>query len=323
MILSGLVLEFKLKRRKVIAEIVDAGDCRYFKKGTKFVLGGFTPAGLCDSAYIVLSRDARVLRYGGALPWAKEGKVLTRCPDPHGALWQLKLANDSDIEAATSAAGQRRYRYGKASSCDEVSACRGMERNCPFSLVGDSALSENIKQGVKNSAWLSTEAKRQNNDMKHYYRLKVALAACPNACTQPQVKDIGIIANVMPRQIGSSCNGCGCCEDVCQEEAIAVRDGMAELLPERCVGCGVCVRECPQEAIESDGVRYRILVGGTMGRHPRWGQELCVVDGSHVVQVVESFLDKIAQQAKPGERVADVVERIEVTRLRKEIFPDV
>ncbi|MHC4174676.1 MAG: hypothetical protein ACYTBX_14285 [Planctomycetota bacterium] len=60
-----------------------------------------------------------------------------------------------------------------------------------------------------------------------------------------------------------------------------------------------------------------------MGRHPRWGQELCVVDGSHVVQVVESFLDKIAQQAKPGERVAAVVDRIEVTRLREYIFSDV
>jgi dissimilatory sulfite reductase (desulfoviridin) alpha/beta subunit len=60
-----------------------------------------------------------------------------------------------------------------------------------------------------------------------------------------------------------------------------------------------------------------------MGRHPRWGQELCVVDGSHVVQVVEGFLDKIAQQTKPGERIADVVERIEVTRLRKDFFSDV
>ena len=176
---------------------------------------------------------------------------------------------------------------------------------------------------MKDSAWLSTAAKRQNNDMRHYNQLKVALAACPNACTHPQVKDIGIIANVMPRRIRSSCNGCGCCEDVCREEAIAVRDGVAELLPERCVGCGVCVRECPQEAIELEEVRFRILVGGTMGRHPRWGQEMCVVDGSNVVQVVESFLDKTAQQAEPGDRLATVVERIEVTRLREEIFSDV
>jgi dissimilatory sulfite reductase (desulfoviridin) alpha/beta subunit len=60
-----------------------------------------------------------------------------------------------------------------------------------------------------------------------------------------------------------------------------------------------------------------------MGRNPRWGQELCLVDGSHVVQVVKSFLDKTAQQAKPGERIADVVDRIEVTGLREDIFSDV
>jgi len=84
------------KRRKVIAEVIDAGYCRYYKKGRKFVLDGFTPAGLCDSAYTVLSRDAQTMRYGGKLPWEKNGVVLTHCPDPHGAVWQLRLAEDSD-----------------------------------------------------------------------------------------------------------------------------------------------------------------------------------------------------------------------------------
>ena len=87
------MLEFKLKRRKVIAEVLEPGDCRYYHEGQKFVLGFFTPAGLCDSAYAVLSRDAQTLRYGGKLPWEKNGVVLTRCPDPHGALWQFILRN--------------------------------------------------------------------------------------------------------------------------------------------------------------------------------------------------------------------------------------
>ncbi len=47
------------------------------------------------------------------------------------------------------------------------------------------------------------------------------------------------------------------------------------------------------------------------------------MDGSHVVQMVKSFLDKTAQQAKPGERIADVVDRIEVSGLREDIFSDV
>jgi anaerobic sulfite reductase subunit C len=312
-----------LKRCKVIAEVVDAGHCQYYKKGRKFVLGGFTPSGLCDGTYTVLSRDSQTMRYGAKLPWERNGVVLTRCPDPDGALWQLKIEEGLDSEQG----GQQEKEAAK--SCSELGdvyehkVCRGMKGGCPFSLVGVSALSEDIKQMVKDSAWVSTAVKQESSDLGHYCRFKVTLAACPNACTQPQIKDIGIIANVIPRRIGVDCNGCRSCEEVCQEEAIAVRNGVPELLPERCVGCGACIKNCPQEAIESEGVQFRILVGGRMGRHPRWGQELCVVDGSSVARVVEGFLDKTAQQAEPGDRLATVVERIEVTRLREEIFSGV
>ena len=321
MILSGLVLEFKLKRRKVIAEVLDPGDCRYYHEGQKFTLGFFTPVGLCGGAYGVLSPDAQTLRYGGKLPWAKNGVVLTRCPDPHGALWQLRLADDSDIEVVTSAAVEKGDRACKASDCYEVNACYGIEGSCSFSLVGRPGLSEDIVQVVKKSAWGQAEANRKVSESLHYKQLRVALAACPNACTQPQIKDIGIIANCVPVDIGPDCNGCGRCEAVCQEEAIVVREGVAELLPQRCVGCGVCASECVQGAIESDGVQFRILVGGRMGKHPRWAQELCVVDGSCVVRVVGNFLERIAQWAKPAERLASVVERVGAARLREEIFP--
>jgi uncharacterized repeat protein (TIGR04076 family) len=82
---------------KVVAEIIDAGKCRFYKAGRKFILGGFTPAGLCHSAYMALAPDAQTMRFGGKIPWAKDGKVLTRCPDPEGVLWQLFLARESSI----------------------------------------------------------------------------------------------------------------------------------------------------------------------------------------------------------------------------------
>ena len=72
--------------------------------------------------------------------------------------------------------------------------------------------------------------------------------------------------------------------------------------------------------IESHGVRFRILVGGKMGRHPRWAEELCVVDGSCVVKAVESFLERTAHHAKPSERIASVIERVGAAKLKEEIF---
>ena len=87
--------ESKSKKRKVVARVVDPGHCRYYTEGQTFRLGGFTPKGVCDSAYAVLSRDAQTLRHGGHPPWADAGRILTRCPDPKGALWELCLEERS------------------------------------------------------------------------------------------------------------------------------------------------------------------------------------------------------------------------------------
>jgi dissimilatory sulfite reductase (desulfoviridin) alpha/beta subunit len=99
-----------------------------------------------------------------------------------------------------------------------------------------------------------------------------------------------------------------------------VRNEAVELLPKLCVGCGLCIKECPQQAIESKGVQFRILAGGKMGRHPKWAQELCVVDGSNVVQVVESFLDKVISLLRPDEHMAALVGRIGLARLMEEVL---
>jgi uncharacterized repeat protein (TIGR04076 family) len=82
--------------KTVIARVVEAGNCRYYKKNDQFRLTGFTPKGVCDSAYNVLSRDAQAMRYGAELPWEHDGRVLTRCPDPGGATWELRLERSSN-----------------------------------------------------------------------------------------------------------------------------------------------------------------------------------------------------------------------------------
>ena len=57
-----------------------------------------------------------------------------------------------------------------------------------------------------------------------------------------------------------------------------------------------------------------------MGRHPRLAEELCVVDSSCVVKAVESFLERAAHHAKPSERIASVVARVGVAKLKEEMF---
>lgn len=45
------------------------------------------------------------------------------------------------------------------------------------------------------------------------------------------------------------CVGCGVCIDICQMEAIKLKNNIANIRTRRCIGCGNCAAKCPSEAI--------------------------------------------------------------------------
>lgn len=69
-------------------------------------------------------------------------------------------------------------------------------------------------------------------------------AVKPFAVTKGQV-----LALVNPRD----CNGCGLCEEVCAYDAIAVKNGTAEVDKKLCEACGLCIAVCPTMAISMKG----------------------------------------------------------------------
>lgn len=203
----------------------------------------------------------------------------------------------------------------------EVQACRGLREGCRFALWGDHAVVAALEQVLAASAWVRrADTVRDGRPVGHRAMLRVALAACPNACSMPQIRDVGIIAMRMPRSIRPTCDACGTCERLCRERAVGVSDARAGLHHERCVGCGACIAACPCEAIESEGVRLRILVGGRMGRHPRWAEQLCVVNREAVIGALGLSLDYLACKARGPERPADVVERVGMEALRRQVL---
>lgn len=78
-----------MKRKRVIAELIDPGGCRHYRAGQRFVLNGFKPVGFCETGYSATSRAAKTLLYGTSP--AGDGKVLVRCPRPNGAVWEVRL----------------------------------------------------------------------------------------------------------------------------------------------------------------------------------------------------------------------------------------
>ena len=101
-------MKYKKSKYKISAKLIKKGSCPYYEEGLTFQLTGFTPNGLCDSAYAVISRDTLALRYGADLPWKKDDDTIhTHCPDSVGAVWEIKRVLRPARPVRTGTGGQR------------------------------------------------------------------------------------------------------------------------------------------------------------------------------------------------------------------------
>lgn len=194
----------------------------------------------------------------------------------------------------------------------EVTVCRGIEGACSHAVISMKGLQAALCEVARASGWARFAAGSEDcPSIPPHKRLRIAVAACPNACTMPQIRDFGLIGAMTPRQIRTSCIGCGSCEQFCQEDAISVQEGKALFDSNRCVGCGECGPACPEEAIEMAGPLFRIMLGGKMGRHPRFALELSVrAKPAAAASAISVLLRNVLARIEAGEKVADVMPRL-------------
>ncbi len=161
--------------------------------------------------------------------------------------------------------------------------------------------------------------------LKMHHVFRVSVSDCPNACSRPQIVDIGIIGACRPGVSDESCTGCGACTAVCREDAIRLpgreaKDSCSEsplFDYDKCVQCGKCTRVCPSGAIRQRAEGYRILVGGKLGRHPQLGRELDgIFTEKEVLAVVNYCLDIYFANSTAGERFGAVLNRIGYDSIR-------
>lgn len=152
---------------------------------------------------------------------------------------------------------------------------------------------------------------RQNigDNIKFHHEFKVTLADCPNACSQPQIKDIGIIGASIPEITENECTLCGQCVDTCKENAVILneKECMPEIDHDLCIKCRQCIKECPTGTIFEKKVGFRILLGGKLGRHPRLAEELPgIFSEDETIKIVKKCIDYYKKNSKNGARFADV-----------------
>ncbi|MFH0728294.1 MAG: 4Fe-4S dicluster domain-containing protein [Pseudomonadota bacterium] len=190
-----------------------------------------------------------------------------------------------------------------------VETCFGAT-NCPNRAVESGHLVERITQLLEAENLLAFLRSSIPKPLKYHHEIRVAVADCPNACSQPQIRDIGILGGVLPIIADISCTGCGTCSLHCQEHAIAVdAETRKPILDfESCLKCGQCVSVCPTHALVAEKKGFRIQVGGKLGRHPKLAAELPgFYDEDEAVSIVSAYISFYKEHAKAGQRFGSVI----------------
>lgn len=192
-----------------------------------------------------------------------------------------------------------------------VETCFGPS-GCPNRAVTDEGIAERIEAMMATKDMRSFLKGKVKGPLKIHHEFRVSISDCPNACSRPQIADIGLIGASKPCPADRPCTHCGACVDACREDAINFPD--AEEFPvidyDKCVSCGKCCKECPTGTLQEGQQGWRILIGGKLGRHPRLGKDLGqIFSRDEALTTVEKAVDYYMACTLEGERFGEVIDR--------------
>jgi anaerobic sulfite reductase subunit C len=217
-----------------------------------------------------------------------------------------KVVTLADVKAT-----QTRYLSGVASEIKgyQIDTCFG-SNGCPNRAAISDQLLQKIESLVKEKDLLGFLKNRVDGNLKFHHEFRITLADCPNACSQPQVKDIGIIGACSPKLTEKPCTLCEACVEACKENAITFLSGTEypQIDFTRCLHCGKCMNVCPTGTLSEGATGYKVQLGGKLGRHPQLAKELPGIYSEHqVLKIVADCLQFYTQNSKHGERFGQIL----------------
>lgn len=249
------------------------------------------------------------------VPFFVRGRVRQKV-EQEAAHWGAKEVTIDHVRAC-----QRKYieRMEDEVKGYQLETCFG-QSGCLNRAVGDSHLGQELEQMLAQRKLKEFLQEKVPGPLKLHYEFRVAISDCPNACSRPQIADIGIVGALRPRVAEDcDCTECGRCEETCREGAITLHGPFPLTDFDRCVCCGQCITACPTGTLAEDDRGYRIMVGGKLGRHPRLAVELPgIFSPREVVDIVNRCLDHYQAHCREGERFGEIIERTGIGAL----FPE-
>lgn len=223
---------------------------------------------------------------------------------------EAREAGKNIVTLAEVNATQKRYLGSMKSEVKgyQLDTCFG-PRGCPNRANAADRLLENIEQLLEKEDLLGFLQQSVKGDLKFHHEFRVTLADCPNACSQPQIKDIGIIGAAIPRTVDRECSECDACVEACKEGAIEMQSGGRgpQIDYDRCLACGQCVSVCPTGTLDTGCRGFRVQLGGKLGRHPQLARELPgIYTEKQVLDIVRDCLTLYKKKSTGGRRFAQV-----------------
>jgi dissimilatory sulfite reductase (desulfoviridin) alpha/beta subunit len=202
-----------------------------------------------------------------------------------------------------------------------IDACRGEENNCPFNILSAGKLSEKIKNKLKELKFSKRLLEKTKGPILPHQIFKLGVAGCPNSCSQPQIKDLGVHARATVYVDDTcACTGCHKCLEACKEDAITIdKDRNVTIDNELCIFCGLCAEVCPTGTIKIGAKGHRIMIGGMLGRHPRFASDLIgLATESEVMETTEVCSDLILSE-NGGKRFGVLVKELGIEEIKKRV----
>lgn len=198
----------------------------------------------------------------------------------------------------------------------QVETCFGPS-GCPNRAVICESLPAELEKTLSRRKLKDFLRERVEGPLKMHHEFRVSVSDCPNACSRPQIVDVGLIGACVPEVTDQACSECGACVDSCKEKAVTLKEGRPAVDLSSCLACGQCVKVCPTGTLSQGKKGYRLLVGGKLGRHPQLGQELPgIYDRDETFHMLDRCLDLYQQCCRSGERFGEILEREGLDRLK-------
>lgn len=193
-----------------------------------------------------------------------------------------------------------------------IVSCKGT--TCVFGLIDTFGLSEKIHERFYKGY--------HTTPLPH--KFKIAVGGCPNNCVKPDINDLGVIGQRIPKFDTEKCLGCKKCavESACPINVAVLKDGKIYVDPHKCNGCGRCKDKCPFGVTEKYTTAYKIYIGGRWGKKMSNGKPLSKLfyTENEVLSTIKKTILCFKDEGVSGERFADTINRLGFDYIEKKII---